>query len=130
MVEPKDYRVGNKILEDTTIYNYGTTKTYRNIEFSDFAVRDKDWSDHWDMIKPIEITPDWLLKCGFEKYVYRTFEGFLLNFQNYRLVFFQNVMHFGIVDLSFGNVKVMNIKYVHQLQNLFFALTGIEMYIK
>lgn len=66
--------------------------------------------------EPIPITEEWLLKLGFDK------DGQAPG----RL----------ILDCEFGNVEIwLNgsnqlCEYVHQLQNLYFALTGKELVIK
>jgi hypothetical protein len=71
-----------------------------------------------DKLKPIPLTEEWLLKFGFDK----------IDFQ-----FIKNgIKLFPIRDLYYrGNFPIKSdIKYVHQLQNLFFALTGEELTIK
>jgi hypothetical protein len=69
----------------------------------------------WD-IKPIILTEEWLLKLGFDINIpYGWFyRGFKLN---------KNFSYELIGD-------AIKIKYVHQLQNLYFALTGEELTIK
>jgi hypothetical protein len=73
----------------------------------------------------IPLTEDWLLKLGFELDTYNNF--------------FKNEIYFNIIDCNtiqlsscgFGvNGFGQEIKYVHQLQNLYFALTGSELTIK
>ena len=69
-------------------------------------------------LKPIPLTEEWLLKFGFDK----------IDFQ-----FIKNgIKLFPIRDLYYrGNFPIKSdIKYVHQLQNLYFALTGEELIIK
>lgn len=68
--------------------------------------------------KPIPLTEEWLLKFGFDK----------IDFQ-----FIKNgIKLFPIRDLYYrGNFPIKSdIKYVHQLQNLHFALSGKELIIK
>lgn len=70
-------------------------------------------------IDPIELTEHWLLKFGFEKLNY-TYLAKGLAVHNHDIV-------------SFYMLYEQNrtyIKYVHQLQNLYFALTGEELKIK
>lgn len=74
------------------------------------------------IIQPIPLTEEWLLKFGFEKwndYCYcngkLAVEGVFKKFNE------------SICLLRCGNddyVELTNIKHVHQLQNLYFALTG------
>ena len=73
--------------------------------------------------KPIELTEEILLKCGFEKH----FEldnvlcllGFSIEDRSGKFNLFYN-----------GACVVPSIKYLHQLQNLYFALTGEELNIQ
>ena len=66
---------------------------------------------------PITLTEEWLLKFGFEKseskFYYKKSFGVHLDFTAFN---FQSCLW--LSD---------NIKYVHQLQNLYFALTGEEL---
>ena len=67
--------------------------------------------------KPIQITEDWLLKFGFEKINTTWFQLW-----NLRV----NISG----DVEWGkNWMGVRLKYVHQLQNLYFALTQKELTI-
>jgi Mg2+ and Co2+ transporter CorA len=72
-------------------------------------------------VNPIPITEEWLLKFGFKKYVtrdiYPTLSKNMLNWNDGSLY----VIAYGFIN---------EIKNVHQLQNLYFALTGEELTIK
>jgi hypothetical protein len=76
----------------------------------------------WAEIKPIPITEEWLLKFGFEKTEWY--------FNSYRLVIGNNDYAI-LIDLDgnceVGDIITCKIQYVHQLQNLYFALTGEEL---
>jgi hypothetical protein len=68
-----------------------------------------------DEIEPIPLTEEWLIKFGFERWndVYNNFYHKLNG-----------------VEIENGNIYVGHgneIKYAHQLQNLYFALTGEEL---
>ena len=74
-------------------------------------------------VEPIPLTEEWLLKLGFKKTEWD-------NFNSYRLMIGNN--DYTIVLYSDGNCEVgdiitCKIEYVHQLQNLYFALTGEEL---
>ena len=68
--------------------------------------------------QPIPLTEEWLVKFGFKKHltedIYPTFTKNLLNWND------------GILYLT-GYGFINHIKHVHQLQNLYFALTGAEL---
>jgi len=73
-------------------------------------------------IKPIPLTEDWIVRFGFKKNKY----GYYVN----------NTIHFliGETDETLGKIilavnldKTVIVEHVHQLQNLYFALTGQEL---
>jgi len=75
-------------------------------------------------LQPIPLTEEWLLKFGFEKIE-----------NNWKVL----DLYFGIISwerlagtmfcLEKESIFLPHIKYVHQLQNLYFALTGEELTI-
>lgn len=69
--------------------------------------------------EPIPITEEWLVKFGFERINEREFR---------HTEYFYNLERgwFGICE-GIGMEIVFDMKYVHQLQNLYFALTGNEL---
>jgi hypothetical protein len=72
-----------------------------------------------ETLKPIELTEEWLQKFGFELYDSVEFRHF------YRKNDFDLNQDYQPIDFD-----CIEIKYVHQLQNLYFALTGKELEIK
>jgi len=71
-----------------------------------------------DGFDPIPLTEEWLLKFGFEPLGSSRFDFKIFTYYLY--------------DGSFYNQssRLSTIKYVHQLQNLYFALTDEELEIK
>jgi hypothetical protein len=85
---------------------------------------------HWgddldDAYRPIPLTEEWLLKFGFEKQIddYYYFYGYYASFDA------DLPMWFGQEGCCQKETIKENIKYVHQLQNLWFGLTGEELTI-
>lgn len=117
-MEVKDLRIGNYI----SPLGIGVTKVegfciWDNlIQSSDFAERGIE------DFEPIQLNEEWLLKFGF-KYNNPTYEWY-----DKSAVFFIQVNYLGF-DLiaKFHNQVIREIKYVHELQNLYFALTGKEL---
>lgn len=66
-------------------------------------------------VNPIPLTPEILEKCG----VFQTVEGYSLN--GVALIYKNNEFSF------WHNGTRIIIQYLHQLQNLYFALTGEEL---
>ena len=84
------------------------------------------------LIEPIPLTEEWLLKMGFEKEiddssfirkVYYYINDFEVEFHGNKLVF-------RVENKHVTNYFAHHTKYVHQLQNLYFALTGEELELK
>ena len=81
-------------------------------------------------LKPIPLTKEWLLKFGFDFSVDTWYLKGVAIWEteccdakgNEEIGFFYELRDVGMMD--------MHIKYVHQLQNLYFALTGEELIIK
>jgi hypothetical protein len=69
--------------------------------------------------RPIPLTPEILEKCGWEEYAigYYRLDEFYIYYDNSGL----NVYRFRDYPVT--------VKYLHQLQNLYFALTGTELNI-
>jgi hypothetical protein len=72
---------------------------------------------------PIPLTEEWLLKFGFEKTMSWTYVKDLVG--KLKLVYYLGEKGWSIGFKSYSDFP--NLKYVHQLQNLYFALTGEEL---
>ncbi|MCT4330944.1 hypothetical protein HZP13_14590 [Elizabethkingia anophelis] len=77
---------------------------------------------HSEAYKPIELTEEWLLKLGFIKSkfssnCFKITNGYKFDFA-------------GGEVLYLDSIRLEHIKYIHQLQNLHFALGGEELTIK
>jgi hypothetical protein len=87
------------------------------------------WNAKRQWCKPIPLTEEWLLRFGFDNWFGK--EYILSNGHFYCVFkFYKN----GRIDTyfcgqneRFKNKDTRFIKYVHQLQNLYFALTGEEL---
>jgi hypothetical protein len=74
--------------------------------------------EHPDFFKPIPLTEEWLLKFGFRDNT--------LAYEIYKQV--GDAGYSLVDDVGDGSIwYVPPVKYVHQLQNLYFALTGTEL---
>jgi len=78
-----------------------------------------------DCLYPIPLTEEWLLKFGFEQpYIELTTKEFVKG--DLIIYLYKPVNR----EWYYGSWREGKIKYVHQLQNLYFALTGEELTIK
>jgi hypothetical protein len=73
--------------------------------------------------KPIPLTAEWLLRFGFYQSMSWTYAIELKG--NLKLVYYLGEKVWSIGFKSYSDFS--NLKYVHQIQNLYFALTGEEL---
>lgn len=74
-------------------------------------------------IEPIPLTEEWLVKLGFEK----SHGEWIERNEMVMLSYFATGLHLSSSDSGMLSIEL---KYVHQLQNLYFALTGEELTVK
>jgi hypothetical protein len=122
MIQPNELRVGN-ILNYTTDEDglFTTTIDWEDIKYC--IEKNKDFNRHYS---PIPLTEEVLLKCGFEREK-ETIENidFIKDDSPYWVQWVAVGDYF--VLFGGGNSLGISIKSLHQLQNLFFALTGKEL---
>lgn len=88
--------------------------------------------DFADIYNPIPLTEEWLLKLGFEnsKRIWNRYRKEGIYPRYFWFKFFKNGrVDFWYSDFNLGKVndlKYNPVKYVHQIQNLYFQLTGKE----
>ena len=109
-----ELRIGNYIM----FHNDEILTTWEDIRFMITSRHQNKYH------KPIPLTEQWLLKFGFEK----DFANDGFKFNNLIL---DSEERLHIIDRSrYGIIISRCVKHVHQLQNLYFALTGKELEIK
>jgi len=95
---------------------------------SDFQLHE----DKLPITKPIPLTKEWLLKFGFTK----DGRGYAMGvhqrlFSGLMKLTFNGKLQMWVFVFSVGSYRdITRVQYVHQLQNLYFALTGEELEIK
>jgi hypothetical protein len=103
---------------------------YVNIHNVITSIDVADFHFNSSFIKPIPITVEWLLKLGFEyysfdkNYVIKNKDGYCNSIKNNDGEWCYNN------DISDANYSIRELKYIHQLQNLYFALNEEELTIK
>lgn len=137
MIETSELRIGNSVLwnrhdeslenEVVEIYTIqrASVRAYTEIEeLSEMLLRYED-------IEPIPLTEEWLVRFGF------TYDGvlidMLLEIEKYKFLGYDNKskrVHCYHFKPTVQGANLCECKYVHQLQNLYFALTGGELTIK
>jgi hypothetical protein len=126
-MKASELRIGNLIG-----FNYGNRKTYSTItEITSIDVKLNDGFAELSQLEPIPLTEKWLLRFGYIK-----FEVNATIFCEYSLVDDGVLKYKLLFDKRNNNIvmpneyKPIKIKHVHQLQNLYFALTGEELILK
>ena len=76
-------------------------------------------------LHPIPLTEEWLLRFGFEKPAH-SWNGDVFHLSEWDAF----PLHWAVAMNKNGAMLVLKLKYVHQLQNLYFALTNQELEIK
>ena len=105
-MKAQELRVGNLVYDDDDIIE---VEAYQLYILTDY-------------FEPVPLTEEWLLKFGFENKKHGIKRGVLKSYKIHGNTF--NLSNSGNIYYGF---KSMQIQYVHQLQNLIFALTGEEL---
>lgn len=121
-MKAEELRIGNKVYRvfdsisdpnDTEVVSLGSINSITNT----FVCKD-DCIGSLDELQHIPLTEEILLKCGFVKCK------------------MSNVFYLGDFEIllptyfKYKDAHLIKIKYLHQLQNLYFALTGKELKIE
>lgn len=111
-----EIRVGNYAIWNNEIKRIGL----------DTFAYESDTYGNFESYKPIKLTNEWLVKLGFE------WDIFYQGWTDGNWVLTEGDKN--QFRISYGKRKhdilLWNIKYVHQLQNLYFALCGKELIIQ
>lgn len=123
MIQANELRLGNLIDFE------GLPSVVKEIDSQGVVVfigetGETEWIDLFQF-NPIPLTEEILLKCGFEKIE-----------NNWKVLSYSNVFYFSwerlagsAFSLDNESIYLPHIEYLHQLQNLYFALTGEELEI-
>lgn len=133
MINSNELRLGN-LLSYPNWYKDSINKTWsvRDIYFEDNKIGLTDrviqTITKLDYLHPIPLTEEILLKVGFEyDRLEERFNFYGKNECHYILEKQNDWFFVGIKNSKSINYFVWDIKYLHQLQNLYFALTGQEL---
>ena len=118
-MEARELRIGN-IIEMTYLPNGKVFISINSYQINQLNDKEKGCrvAEYYDSFRPIPITEEWLIKFGGNCVMV---EGCPIYYVNpFDIEYYENES-----VLIIGNSSV-KLKYVHQLQNLYFALTGEE----
>jgi hypothetical protein len=123
-----ELRINNILLGGiVTSINKNSFRVFDGYSHFDSEAMIEDWLGG----QPIPITGDWLLKLGFDKFgsFYSVFYG--SNYHSFTIKSKDGDLRFDIDEhgIITTSIKYNHIRYVHQLQNLYFALKGEELIV-
>jgi len=130
MINPKELRVGNLVEYNENICVITDIHGYMERVHLEGAGNGNPV--HVSKLKGIPLTEEWLKQCGFIESIDEDDEEEISALFNSGI----KIMHFFLAPESTGyyydngTFEETHIKYVHQLQNLYFALTYKELEIK
>ena len=132
-----ELRLGNlvKVGKNALHSDGGSKEIYEISELKKDVVHFKGFhaGEFYKDIEPIPLTEEWLLKFGFRyitEYSER-YDGFAYVLDLGFIIIGNGVMGGDIIIFNSERKSTgKTIEYVHQLQNLFFALTGEELKLK
>jgi len=121
-MEAKELRIGNLVLDDYSgrmiVSAINPYDGMYNHESGVYLCKNNNLPSGYYFLKdirPIELTEDWLIMFGFEK------ETALFRKDKHAI----NLTIAGLYE--FKNIPIKEVSYVHELQNLYFAITGKEL---
>jgi len=118
-----ELRIGNLLQDKVTKTELKVIRLTENdivtyvIDRSKFPLQ-----DGWGM-EPILLTEEWLLKFGGESIIVEDYPIYFI--YPFNIEYYENEC-----IVLIGGFSEIKVKYVHQLQNLYFALTEKELVIK
>lgn len=123
-MKASDFRLGN-------LYHFEDVSGMV-VERVDYIENDMVDVNPMNLIHPIPLTEEWLLKFGFDKSTFGSIPMFFSKNDSFSYIQEQAYGCNGNYGYCLNDEKMwfLEIKYVHQLQNLYFALTGEELILK
>lgn len=134
-MKSNELRIGNFVrYAAETQYVHAITRT--GVEVDGLAIKFED-------VSPIDLTEEWLLKFGFDlsksnKHIYITYATYgifsVVKYDKSKIV--EEYKHLNhddyivVYNQCADECSFYNFKYVHQIQNIYFALTGEELTLK
>ena len=136
-MEVRELRVGN-LINQGVAYGNMEVSGYELYQFTLYK-NGGSVADYYEQWKPAPLTEEWLLKFGFEldgeqingKYYIKQF-ALNSGYRDFLSISDKGAGYLFLLTSNYEKESVLPFpyKYVHQLQNLYFALTNKELTIK
>jgi hypothetical protein len=138
MINPQELRIGNTVkyktpfMQDYDLVLVESIISDGLVDGINYSFSNENYILSFEL-QPVPVTEEWLLKFGFEKENISWFKNMIIyKRDSFILHYLDHEFNPVIEDNSEGYFLAIgnDIKYVHQLQNLYFDLTGEELTIK
>lgn len=134
MIDKKELRLGNYVMYEQT--THVVTAISRTLVETHWHGGTENYFHLTDELDPIPLTEEVLLKCGFSDKDYK--QGYIgIDYESGAMTFDFVLNKPGVIGnwnkcytFSLPEHRFVNIDYLHQLQNLYFDLTGEELEVK
>lgn len=137
MITPQELRIGNLFMDSKDRLCH---VEQISIEVGDTKIRSLNYSITSMPIRPIPLTEEWLDKLGFVKTVSNLGRSISIDYVDFRMPGFVcflldnnkglEVEYYSKHSVIDDRQYICAVNYIHQLQNVYFALTGNELSIK
>ena len=137
MNKKTDLRIGNLAgIKETALHADGCNHSEAVFEIEEIkkdVVQFKGYhaNEYYKDLNPIPLTEQWLLELGFNQNIetqwYIHFDNMCLTLHGYSE---QYIVEIENMETDDSSIFLMSVQYVHQLQNLYFALTQNELISK
>ena len=128
MINFNELRIGNCVEHDNRYFKiHSIAKVFPTLDTIEFGIGVVDWNN----ITAIPLTEEIILKCGFVKQIFKMSGCFI--YQLERIIIMKSyanpndIFSLTIEGISPKTWSIASFKYLHQIQNLYCALTGTEL---
>ena len=125
MIKANELRIGNWVMYDNRLFQIeAISRSLPCLNTDEFGIGVVDWNN----INPIPLTPEILEKCGLKNGNSELDRNVFYSTNKHLAQFSVNISgSFGIYVGVFIALRSVHLEYLHQLQNLYFALTNTEL---
>lgn len=120
---PSELRIGNYIRANLAVLDMNIFT--EQASFDDRRIRDGKDIDNAKWFQPIVASEAWMTKLGFKMVLSAGGYYFKMD-EDYRFCIINGIVHVSVGEDKLG-LLLAKLQYVHELQNLYYALKNIEL---
>jgi len=119
MIQSNELRIGNWVKSPKCLVDLDC----KTNEFNNLVYTQVKYVRHENYFEPIPLTPEILEKAGFSRL------GGMLIYYNFKITFLMDTGGRYVIDIFYKDLHLGKIEWIHQLQNLYWCLSGEELII-